>query len=118
MNAQPPFMFAGQEEKVKSYRPIAELVPSHWYEGDIFANGIRQHYYRAGNGERPLLLLLHGFNAYGLGWLHVAKELRRGRRGLRARCTRTGSRDTSSPEQRSPASGSGRASGNRPARSQ
>ncbi len=75
MNAQPPFMFAEQEDEVKSYRPIAELVPTHWHEGDIFANGIRQHYYRTGNTKKSPLLLLHGFNSYGLGWLHVAKEL-------------------------------------------
>lgn len=59
---------------VKNYRPIEQLMPSHWSEGDVFANGIRQHYYRTG-GEKPALLLLHGFNEYGLTWLRVAKEL-------------------------------------------
>jgi pimeloyl-ACP methyl ester carboxylesterase len=59
---------------VKNYRPIEELIPAHWREGDVFANGIRQHYYRTG-GEKPKLLLLHGFNEYGLSWLRVAKEL-------------------------------------------
>ncbi len=59
---------------VKSYRPIEELMPAHWSEGDIFANGIRQHYYRTG-GEKTALLLLHGFNEYGLTWLRVAREL-------------------------------------------
>jgi N-formylmaleamate deformylase len=59
---------------VKTYRPIEELIPAHWSEGDIFADGIRQHYYRTG-GEKPPLLLLHGFNEYGLTWLRVAKEL-------------------------------------------
>ena len=61
---------------VKSYRPIEELVPAQWSEGDIYANGIRQHYYRTG-GDKPALLLLHGFNEYGLTWLRVAKELER-----------------------------------------
>ena len=75
MNPQPPFISTEQQERVKSYRPVAELVPMHWHEGNVFANGIRQHYYRTGNGERPPLLLLHGFNEYGLSWLHVAKEL-------------------------------------------
>jgi N-formylmaleamate deformylase len=59
---------------VKTYRPVEGLIPAHWSEGDIFANGIRQHYYRTG-GEKPALLLLHGFNEYGLSWLRVAKEL-------------------------------------------
>src|SRR5438132_6236311 len=61
---------------VKNYRPIEELIPAHWSEGDIFANNIRQHYYRTG-GEMPPLLLLHGFNEYGLTWLRVARELER-----------------------------------------
>jgi len=61
---------------VKSYRAIEELVPAQWSEGDIYANGIRQHYYRTG-GDKPALLLLHGFNEYGLTWLRVAKELER-----------------------------------------
>src|SRR2546430_602797 len=61
---------------VKNYRPIEELIPVHWSEGDVFANSIRQHYYRTG-GEKPPLLLLHGFNEYGLTWLRVAKELER-----------------------------------------
>jgi len=61
---------------VKTYRPIEELIPAHWSEGDILANNIRQHYYRTG-GEKPPLLLLHGFNEYGLTWLRIAKELER-----------------------------------------
>src|SRR5436190_23681864 len=61
---------------VKNYRPIEELIPAHWNEGDVFAYNIRQHYYRTG-GEKPPLLLLHGFNEYGLTWLRVAKELER-----------------------------------------
>ena len=61
---------------VKTYRPIEELIPAYSTEGDILANSIRQHYYRTG-GEKPPLLLLHGFNEYGLTWLRVAKELER-----------------------------------------
>ncbi len=73
-------MSSEQQERlqaiVKNYRPIEELIPQHWSEGDVFANSIRQHYYRTG-GEKPALLLLHGFNEYGLTWLRVAKELER-----------------------------------------
>ncbi len=62
------------EAIVRNYRTIEELIPVHWSEGDVYANGIRQHYYRTG-GEKPSLLLLHGFNEYGLSWLRVAREL-------------------------------------------
>ncbi len=68
-------MFAEQEAIVKTYRPIEALVPAHWREGDVHANGVRQHYYRTGNGEKPPLLLLHGFHQYGLSWLSVARKL-------------------------------------------
>jgi pimeloyl-ACP methyl ester carboxylesterase len=59
---------------VQTYRPIEELIPAHWSEANIIANNIRQHYYRTG-GDRPPLLLLHGFNEYGLTWLRAAREL-------------------------------------------
>src|SRR3989440_12033128 len=72
-NQQGP-SYAELQALVKTYRPIEELLPAHWSEGDVFANGIRHHYYRTG-GEKPALLLLHGFNEYGLTWLRVAKEL-------------------------------------------
>ncbi len=51
---------------VKTYRPIEELIPAHWREGDVLANGIRHHYYRTG-GDKPPLLLPHGFN-FLHGW--------------------------------------------------
>ena len=72
-NQQGP-SYAELQAIVKTYRPIEELLPAHWSEGDVFANGIRHHYYRTG-GNKPALLLLHGFNEYGLTWLRVAKEL-------------------------------------------
>lgn len=46
----------------------------HWTEGDVFANGIHQHYYRTGK-DKPPLLLLHGFTENGLCWSRVASEL-------------------------------------------
>src|SRR5215813_6811463 len=65
---------AGRVAAVRGYRRIEELVPTHWVEGAIEANGIRQHYYRTG-GEKPSLVLLHGFMESGLCWLRVAKAL-------------------------------------------
>ncbi|HEY6408478.1 MAG TPA: alpha/beta hydrolase [Ktedonobacteraceae bacterium] len=73
-------MMSEQQERlqgmVKNYRPIEELIPAHWSEGEVFANGIRHHYYRTG-GEKPVLLLQHGFNENGLTWLRTARELER-----------------------------------------
>ena len=75
MNKQ-QFASGAEGTIVQTYRPIEELVPAEWSEGDVVANGIRQHYYRTGRGgEKPPLLLLHGFNEYGLTWLRVAREL-------------------------------------------
>lgn len=64
---------------VSNYRPIDDLIPPHWSDGMVFANGIHHHYYRTG-GEKPPLLLLHGFNENGLTWLRVAGLSVRSRR--------------------------------------
>src|SRR5262249_59356988 len=65
---------AGRVAAVRGYRRIEELVPTHWVEGAIEANGIRQHYYQTG-GEKPALVLLHGFMESGLCWLRSARAL-------------------------------------------
>src|SRR2546430_2340541 len=61
-------------EQVKSYRKIEALIPAHWSEDFVEANGIHQHYYRTG-GEKPQLVLLHGFEEAAICWLRVAKAL-------------------------------------------
>jgi N-formylmaleamate deformylase len=48
------------------------MVP--WSEGDVAANGIRLHYYRTG-GNKPPLVLSHGFTDSGLCWTRVAQAL-------------------------------------------
>lgn len=58
----------------KGYQRIEEIVPHHWFEGIVVANGIRQHFYRTG-GDKPPLVLLHGFSENGLCWSRVAKAL-------------------------------------------
>lgn len=58
----------------QSYRPIEQLIPAQWQQTTITVNGIRQHLLRSG-GNRPPLLLLHGFMECGASWLRVAKEL-------------------------------------------
>jgi N-formylmaleamate deformylase len=46
----------------------------YWLEDTVVANGIRQHYYRTG-GDKPVLVLLHGFSENGLVWSRVARAL-------------------------------------------
>jgi N-formylmaleamate deformylase len=67
---------ADRQLAVRGYRRIEELIPAHWSEGTVRANGIRQHYYRTG-GDKLALVLLHGFTESGLCWMHVAKALER-----------------------------------------
>src|SRR5947209_4169274 len=74
MNNAQPHLSPQRVARVKSYRKIEDLIPSHWSEGDLQANGIRQHYYRTG-GEKPQLVLLHGLQESALCWLRVAKVL-------------------------------------------
>jgi pimeloyl-ACP methyl ester carboxylesterase len=61
-------------EMVKNYRKIEALIPAHWTEGTVEANGIKQHYYRTGGGK-PQLILLHGIMTGGITWLRAAKAL-------------------------------------------
>lgn len=41
----------------------------------IEANGIRQHYWRTGDGTKPALVLCHGITDNGLCWTPVARAL-------------------------------------------
>jgi N-formylmaleamate deformylase len=47
---------------------------SNWSEGQIFSNGVNLHYYRTG-GDKPPVVLLHGFTDNGLCWTSVARVL-------------------------------------------
>jgi pimeloyl-ACP methyl ester carboxylesterase len=66
-------------DTVRQYRPIDQLLPAHWQQGDVFANGISQHYYRTVGSEprlgKPPLYLLHGFLEGALSWLRIARIL-------------------------------------------
>jgi len=44
-----------------------------WSEGDLQLDGVCIHYYRTGAGEKPPLVLLHGFSDNGLCWSEVAR---------------------------------------------
>lgn len=69
-----PQLSPEQIAAVKNYRKIEELIPSHWSESFIEANNLRHHYYRTG-GQKPQLVLLHGFQESAICWLPVAKVL-------------------------------------------
>ncbi|HET8843325.1 MAG TPA: alpha/beta hydrolase [Ktedonobacteraceae bacterium] len=45
-----------------------------WSQGDLWLDDVRLHYYRTGAGEKPPLVLLHGFSDNGLCWSEVARE--------------------------------------------
>lgn len=47
---------------------------SQWIAGDVLVNGVKIHYYRTG-GEKPPLVLLHGFSDNGLCWTRLARDL-------------------------------------------
>ncbi len=47
----------------------------HWTEGKVNVNGSELHYVRTGAGEKPALVLAHGFSDHGLCWLPVARDL-------------------------------------------
>jgi len=48
--------------------------PDGWTDGYVFTNGIRVHYWRTG-GDKPVLLLAHGYSDDGLCWVDLAKKL-------------------------------------------
>lgn len=47
-----------------------------WFSDDVIANGIKIHYVRTG-GDKPPLVLAHGFSDNGLCWTPVAQVLER-----------------------------------------
>lgn len=65
---------AARMHAIGHYRLIEALVPTHWQAATIIANGIHVHFSRTG-GQKPPLLLLHGFEEHGLCWLRVARAL-------------------------------------------
>lgn len=48
---------------------------SHWTQDDLMLNGVRIHYYRTGRGDKPPIVLIHGFSDNGLCWTPVARAL-------------------------------------------
>lgn len=65
---------AALQETVRRFRPIEQIVPTHWIEGSVVANGVRQRFYRTGS-NKPTLVLLHGILEGALAWLPTARAL-------------------------------------------
>lgn len=47
----------------------------HWTDANVKVGDQEIHYYRTGQGDKPALVLLHGFSDNGLCWLPVARDL-------------------------------------------
>ena len=50
------------------------MMESKWQSADLEVNGLSLHYTRTG-GDKPSLLLAHGFSDDGLCWTPVAEAL-------------------------------------------
>ncbi len=48
---------------------------AHWTDDDLLLGDVRLHYYRTGHGEKPPLVLVHGFSDSGPCWARVARDL-------------------------------------------
>ena len=47
----------------------------HWTQNDLLVDGVRLHYYRTGDGNKPPVVLVHGFSDNGLCWAPIARDL-------------------------------------------
>lgn len=62
-------------QTVDHYRTLAELMPPDWQSGDLtLADNVHIHYTRTG-GNKPPVILLHGFQTAGITWLRTAQAL-------------------------------------------
>src|SRR5215211_7958292 len=62
-------------ESVKNYRPIEALVPEHWQHSQYTASDGATLAFHDTRGNKPAVILLHGFQASGLMWLRTAQAL-------------------------------------------
>ena len=51
------------------------MLSEQWLEEDLDIDGVRLHYLRTGNGNKPPLVLVHGFSDNGRCWLQTAIDL-------------------------------------------
>lgn len=62
-------------QTIEHYRPLVELMPADWQTGTVTtAENVHIHYTRTG-GDKPSVILLHGFQTAGITWLRTAQAL-------------------------------------------
>lgn len=60
--------------KLSTYRPITDLIPTTWQSGQVALDDGHINYLRTG-GDKPPVILFHGFQVDGRMWLRTALEL-------------------------------------------
>jgi pimeloyl-ACP methyl ester carboxylesterase len=50
-------------------------MQSNWTDSYVTVGGDKFHYWRTGQGDKPVVVLLHGFSDNGMCWLPVARDL-------------------------------------------
>ncbi len=62
-------------QNIANYRPLSELMPTDWQNGFVITtDNARIHYTRTG-GNKPPVILLHGFQTVGITWMRTAEAL-------------------------------------------
>ena len=51
------------------------LMRPGWTQDDVLVGDVRLHYYRTGRGDKPSVVLVHGFSDNGLCWSRTARDL-------------------------------------------
>lgn len=51
------------------------MLPDHWTEDDLTIDDVSLHYVRTGHGDKPPLVLVHGFSDNGRCWVQTALDL-------------------------------------------
>ncbi len=69
-----------RDDVVRRFRPLADLVPPHWVTGSTAADdGTLLHWTDTASGGPPVILV-HGLQSAGLGWVRTARVLERSHR--------------------------------------
>ena len=50
-------------------------MQSKWMDSYVMVGGDKFHYTRTGQGDQPVVVLLHGFSDNGMCWMPVVREL-------------------------------------------
>jgi N-formylmaleamate deformylase len=54
---------------------LEEEMKTNWQQGNVELATLSVHYYRTGSGDKPPLVLAHGFSDNGLCWRRLAQDL-------------------------------------------